>query len=340
MKFEMMIRLITIFMAILLQVAGGEECTNSGTTTDLQIYNCNGVSYQDLARDFHLEKITSFGADKKNNEFPKIDVKMFRGMNNLDALWLNDCKIENIDENAFANLKYLSSLSLWGNKIKTLHVNTFGNLGNLKELWLHQNQIKELPAKLFEKTKNLSLLDLQQNEIQELPAGLFETLTELDLLVVNDNKLEVIHGSTFQNNKKLRKLYLQSNEIEAVAEGTFDGLKKLIVLNLENNTYINKVYGHNDAKEAIDLTQVSSDLSTCYANYEAYYKTSGNASLDCDLHKPTDVSATPMLTIYAAIVTILLIISIIIIIILIAKDKNVDQNRFEMEGRNEGIPLH
>jgi hypothetical protein len=345
-KFEMMILLITIFVTILIQVAGGEKCINNRNTTYIVIYNCNGVSYQNLAPDFQTEKITKFNASFRNNEFPKIDQKMFRNMTGLIELWLADCKIEKIDENAFANLKVLSALSLRVNQIKSLHVNTFSNLGNLKELYLLGNQIKELPAKLFEKNINLRFLDLQQNEITELPAGLFETLPGLVLLAINENQLKVIHGSTFLNNKKLRKLYLGFNKIEAVAPGTFDELTKLIGLYLRNNICIDTFYVDNTSNKTIDLTQVSSDLSACYANYENNSEpvfeatTNFKDSLDCDRHTSSDVSATPMLTIYASTVTILVIIAIIIIIILIAKDKNVDQNSFEMERRNDGIPLH
>ncbi len=277
----MMNLLITIFVAILIQVAFGEECINNGTkTTFIQIYNCNSVSYQKLARDFETEEITKFDASERNNEFPTIHNEMFRGINNLEALWLGDCKIEEIDENAFDNLQILIFLGLHKNRIKTLHVNTFSNLGNLKNIYLDENQLKELPAKLFE------------------------------------------------SNKKLRKLYLSSNKIEAVEEGTFDGLTELTVLNLNNNTCINKLYGDNGSNKTICLAQVSYDLSTCYNNYEAYFKTSTLKKL-LDLYSKTP---TPIL-IYAAIVTILLIISIIINIKLNAKIKNVDQNRFEMENR-------
>jgi hypothetical protein len=338
----MMIRLITIFVTILLQVVCGEECIKNSNTTYIVIYNCNGVSYQNLAPDFQTEKITKFNASFRNNEFPTIDQKMFRNMTGLIELWLADCKIEKIDENAFANLKVLSALSLRGNKIKTLHVNTFGNLGNLEELYLLGNQMETLPAKLFERNLNLRFLDLQQNEIKELSAGLFGTLTGLVLLAINENQLKVIHGSTFLNNKKLRKLYLGFNKIEAVAPGTFDELTKLIALYLRNNICIDTFYVDNTSNKTIDLTQVSSDLSACYANYsEPVFEatTIFKDSLDCDRHT-SSVSATPMLTIYASTVTILVIIAIIIIIILIAKDKNVDQNSFEMERRNEGIPLH
>ncbi len=308
---KMMIRLITILMAILLQVAYGEACINNGTNADyIDIYNCNGVSYQNLARNIQTEKITKFAAGSQNNEFPKIDNEMFRGMINLDKLWLYDCKIENIDENTFADLKVLSLLSLQKNKIKTFRVNTFSNLENLKELFLYENEIKELPA------------------------GFFEILTELEALAINDNKLEIIHGSTFRNNKKLKKLWVYSNNIRAVAAGTFVEVKKLTLLDLENNTCINKLYGSNGANDTIDLAQVSSDLSACYDNYEASFRTlSELAATREDLVCPTP-SATPI-TIYASIVTILLIISIFVVIKSSSKDKNpIGHNNFAMEKRS------
>jgi Leucine-rich repeat (LRR) protein len=345
----MMIRLVTIFVAILIQVACGEACTNNGTKAEIQIYNCDIVSYQNLARDFQTGKITSFGAGKRNNEFPTIVQKMFQNMTGLIEVWLYDCKIERIDENAFASLVFLSSLSLKGNKIKTLHVNTFRKLGNLKKLYLFENQIEELPAKLFERNLNLKTLHLDQNEIQELPAGLFGTLTELEELAINENKLEIVHGSTFRNNENLKKLYLRSNKIEAVEEETFDELKKLTLLNLKLNRYINTAYGSNDANNIIDLTQVSSDLSECYKNYNTHFNitkttttkknlldsdSSKKDSLDCECKTTSlDISTVPMLIIYAAIVTILFVIAIIVIIKLNAKIKNAERKRFEVAKR-------
>jgi hypothetical protein len=325
----MMIKLVTIFVAILIQVAWGEECINNGTkTNELHIYNCDGVSYKNLARDFQQAKITSFGAGSRNNVFPTIDQKMFQDMKNLIGVWLFGCKIEKIYENSFVNLKHLSILSLYGNKIKALHVNTFNKLGNLEELYLFENQIEELPAKLFERNLNLKKLYLHQNEIKELPAWLFGTLTELEELGLSDNHLEIFHGSTFQNNKNLKKLYLNSNKIRAVAEGTFDDLTNLTVLNLEN-TCINTAYGDNIAENTIDLTQVSSDLSACYNNYESYFR----KLITRESQVSSDISTTPWLTIYAAIVTILLIISVFIIIKLNAKIRNFGHNRYEMDNR-------
>jgi Leucine-rich repeat (LRR) protein len=291
----MMILLITIFVAILLQVAFGQKCVNNRNIDYIVIFNCDAVSYQNLARDFQTEKITKFNAGSQNNEFPTIDQKMFRGMNNLDRLWLFDCKIEEIDENAFADLKYLSFLSLQENKIKTLHVNTFGYLGNLKNIYLYKNQIKELPAKLFERNLKLRILHMYRNKIKELPAGLFEILTDLEELAISDNQLKVIYGSTFRSNENLRRLWLQSNKIEAVAAGTFDGLTKVTLLDLENNTYINESYTSNEADDTIDLSQVSSDLSTCYANYEAYFREL--ITRESESHTSSDVSSTPMLMI-------------------------------------------
>jgi hypothetical protein len=344
----MMIRLVTIFVAILIQVALGEECINNGTTTYIEIYNCNSVSYQSLNHNFQTGKIKKIGAGERNNEFPTIDNTFFKNMNDLIELWLHDCKIEKINENAFDNLKYLSSLGLKGNKIKTLHVNTFGNLGNLKKLYLYENQIKELPAKLFEKNSNLKILSLYRNEIQELPAGIFGTLKELEVLGLGENNLKIIHGSTFQNNKNLRKLWLYSNKIEAVEEETFDELKKLTLLNLNLNRNINEQYGSNDANKTIDLTQVSSDLSECYRSYNIYFNitkttttkknlldsdSSKKDSMDCECKTTSlDILTTPII-IYAAIATILLIIAIIVNIKLNAKIKNAERKRFEVAKR-------
>jgi Leucine-rich repeat (LRR) protein len=180
----------------------------------------------------------------------------------------------------------------------------------------------------------LETLYINQNEIQELPAGLFETLTDLEELAINENELQIVHGSTFRSNKKLRKLYLYSNNIRAVAAGTFDGLNKLTLLDLENNTFINTIYKSNTANKTIDLTQVSSDLSTCYDNYESTFRTlSELAATREDLDCPTP-SATPI-TIYASIVTILLLISIFLVIKSSSKDKNpIGQNNFTMQGRS------
>jgi hypothetical protein len=325
----MMIKLITIFAAILIHSASGEKCTNNGNTTYFKIQDCDGDSYQSLARDFEMEDFVWFDAHAGNNEFPMIDDKMFRNMINLAVIFLDECKIEEIDENAFASLKVLILLSLWGNKIKSFHVNTFSNLGNLKGLFLSRNQIKELPAKLFKRNLNLGLLDLQQNEIKELPAGLFGTLTELELLGLNENQLEVLHGSTFQNNKKMTKLYLHFNKIEAVAAGTFDSLTKLTVLNLRSNTYINKLYVSNYSNKTIDLAQVSSDLSACYTNYEKYAESS-TSKIPLDRPSPSDSSPAP-LKIYAAIVIILLIIAIIVMAKWILDKKS--STTFTMERR-------
>ncbi len=68
----MMILLITISVTILIQIAGGKACIDNGTTTTfIDIFNCNSVSYQNLLRNFQTEKIANSMLALKTTNFQR-----------------------------------------------------------------------------------------------------------------------------------------------------------------------------------------------------------------------------------------------------------------------------
>jgi hypothetical protein len=258
--------LITLlFVAIFVHGSSGQKCRKSGNNFHIEVYDCDIDSYNELSRDFAMEKIVKFDAAYKNNNFRTIDDKMFRNMTNLIELGFYDCKIQSVHEGAFSALKLLTKLDLPENKLRSLHENTFRSLRNLERLSLHNNQLEEIPGKLFENNRNLKELGMSGNNIKDFPEGLFDTLTDLEILSMRNNEVEIIHLNTFKQNQKLKILHLYSNKIHAVADGAFAGLSRLTHLDLRNNSCISKEYG--DRQISIDLNQISLDLKKCYKNF-------------------------------------------------------------------------
>lgn len=94
---------------------------------------------------------------------------------------MDDNEITDVDENTFRGLYDLEKLFLGNNLIATLHKDIFSDLYHMVELQLQSNRLKELPAGLFEKTVNLERLDLKNNKIAVIECQ-FSTLKKLKVV--------------------------------------------------------------------------------------------------------------------------------------------------------------
>lgn len=131
-------------------------------------------------------------------------------MEQLEELFLQDNKIEELVEAAFSPLVNLKYLRLSRNAIKDIHVKAFKNLANLKFLRMVQNVIEMLPEHVFDDLKSLEYLDISYNKIKVLPARLFENLKKLDEFNASVNDLRSINID-FMNVTSLNRIILKGN---------------------------------------------------------------------------------------------------------------------------------
>ncbi len=123
---------------------------------------------------------------------------------NLQALHLDNNRIETVSPQSFSNLKNLVTLDLSNNFISLIDERLLSNLFSLKNLFLDRNEIKELDTYSLKNLTSLQDLVLAKNAISVLPS--FETLQNLVTLDIGENplRIESITNTTFSG---LTKLY-------------------------------------------------------------------------------------------------------------------------------------
>lgn len=194
---------------------------------------------------------------------------LFRGMNNLQALYIGENEIHQIHRDAFLGLENLYHLDFSRNQpldsngtpknlasdsfypfenmtnLVTLDLShtklTPWNIGmlrglkkNLKSLSLCNTSISNIDDNIFENT-SLELLDISRNN-GILGSGSLKGL-EKNLVVLYATEIGLQSLDIFENFSQLEILQLNGNEIDSLKQSVAVSLKKLQVLNLDKNRF-------------------------------------------------------------------------------------------------------
>ena len=159
----------------------------------------------------------------------------FRGLSNLQELYLGYNEISTLPVGIFSGLSNLQYLDLSLNEISTLPLGIFSGLSNLQWLYLGYNEISTLPVGIFSGLSNLQWLYLGYNEISTLPVGIFSGLSNLQQLFLNNNDISTLPMGVFRGLSNLQNLELSGNEISTLPSDIFSGLSNLWRLRLDDN---------------------------------------------------------------------------------------------------------
>jgi Leucine-rich repeat (LRR) protein len=188
----------------------------------------------------------------------------FKGLEQLNYLFLTQNRLEHISSTYFLNLGELVVLDLSYNKIRGFGDTPFVNLTKLKSLNLDWNAIPFLKESWFEGLNNLEELSLRNNCIEEFPVGIFSSLKTLKQLQLNSNpaqqftdsfiglenletlslsqmgkgKFNRVEVATLNGLRKLNELLLCDNNIEFIESGSFRVMSNLTLLNLNGNRLV------------------------------------------------------------------------------------------------------
>ena len=150
-----------------------------------------------------------------------INAKHFKGLNNLELLFLDYNEVESIDGDAFKDLTKLEELSLHYNKITMIAPNLFQPLTSLEEFRAGNNEIEFLDENIFDNFQNIRSIALHNNKLSTIPANLFK------------------------NNLKLEGIFLDENKIKTISSTMFVHLQNLTYVGLRYNFCVNGFYLHN-----------------------------------------------------------------------------------------------
>ena len=165
--------------------------------------------------------------DLSNKAIPALKGHDFKGLVNLENLFLGGNELVVLPAAVFADLFDLTWLSLDYNQLTELQPTVFRGLANLRRLELRHNRISDLPDDLFSGLGGLEELLLCCNEITEIRSGVFRGLSRLRWLLIQSNRLTDLPADVFADLPELEWLVLGYNELGNLPAGFFANLPDL-----------------------------------------------------------------------------------------------------------------
>ena len=172
---------------------------------------------------------------------------IFRGLNNLQKLRLQNNGLSSLPPNIFRDLNNLQELSILFNNLSSLPPNIFRDLNNLQELNLSVNNLSSIPPDTFRGLNNLQKLYLDRNPLSSLSPDSFRGLNNLQELSLRNSLLSSLSPDIFRGLNNLKKLDLSDSaaphiinrsNISSLPPDTFRGLNNLQELRLSRNISI------------------------------------------------------------------------------------------------------
>ncbi|XP_019872550.2 chaoptin [Aethina tumida] len=201
---------------------------------------------------------------------------VFRGMDNLEELELDENDLEYIPEGTFENIQHLQMLKITNNKLKHMRDIPICETKKLKMLNLEHNMISTLSNFKFSCNKHRDSIGLSLND-DMLNVGIqdnsylntSETFTNLIMLNLKHNSITDI-GLSLADLKGLKIIDLEGNNLKTIRLAQFDGLDSLEKINLRNNkikmiddaVFLKKPYLYNLNLEGNLITKINLNSTT------------------------------------------------------------------------------
>ncbi|TKR93649.1 hypothetical protein L596_008063 [Steinernema carpocapsae] len=166
-----------------------------------------------------------------------IEVRQFKGNENLQTLILNGCSLKSIGNESFAGLRNLKQMDLRLNLLETVANESFVDAEKLERLSLEGNFLKTINASMWNGLKRLETLDLGWNELVNLTSGAFAPIGKAlkNLKLSNNAKLSLIEGNAFESLMELRVLNVSSCRVREITATHLRPLAALDTLDLSHN---------------------------------------------------------------------------------------------------------
>ena len=138
----------------------------------LDLGNCAAVNKQ------HLAGITG-GMNLISTDIRSLKPGDFKGLSNLESLYLNNNPLQTLPQGIFSPLTSLTLLQLTRTRITSFPVDVFDPLRKLQYLYLDEMRYRSLPPNLFDALSQLKWLVLNNSSLTQLPPQLFKGLSSL-----------------------------------------------------------------------------------------------------------------------------------------------------------------
>lgn len=147
----------------------------------------------------------------------KINLKViqlgnFEGLKNLEFLYLQINRIEDIANRTFSGVQKLKVLYLNDNLLKRISKEAFEGLSELDTLYLHQNQIEFIHLEAFTTNSRLKVVTMNNNPIFRFDVAAFIKLVPSS--VINLNEFKAIKNQSEKFRFEIKSLKNLNNALE------------------------------------------------------------------------------------------------------------------------------
>lgn len=113
-------------------------------------------------------------------------------------------KLKEIGSNSFRGLSELETLYLDNNQLENLDAELFKDLDNLRNLFLNRNNLRAIESYTFNGLVGLKVLNLDGNKIEYMQKNWLECLEKLEELSLRNRKLKDKELSNFKRNSSTK----------------------------------------------------------------------------------------------------------------------------------------
>ncbi|XP_050541859.1 leucine-rich repeat-containing protein 4C-like [Daktulosphaira vitifoliae] len=133
------------------------------------------------------------------------------GLQNLQRVYLRNCRIGQIDESAFFGLTNLIELDLSNNLLTQVPSFVFRDIPHLRNLSVAWNPIQKIENHAFSDVIEIIKVDASHCGLQSISSRAFDGIARLETLKINDNKLSELPAAVLETLNKLRSIELHDN---------------------------------------------------------------------------------------------------------------------------------
>ncbi|XP_078677886.1 uncharacterized protein LOC144914182 [Branchiostoma floridae x Branchiostoma belcheri] len=198
----------------------------------------NQLTHSFLLRQSYYIPRSLKNLDLSRNPLLDVRERTFYFLQNLERLYLSDCKINFLRSEAFVGLFSLHDLHLEDNLFTRVPTTAFNKVPNLRRLFMNGNPVHTLSATDLTELPNLQLLDFRMANISRIDEATFNKTPRLQTLLLTGNRNLVSVGKDiFANLTELSHLELADCAFRSAGTYILTSLKSLTTLTIDGNPF-------------------------------------------------------------------------------------------------------
>lgn len=206
------------------------------------------------------------------NPLRYLDPDAFVGLEDLESLEMSfSLDRDSLPYEIFRPLNNLKWLSLDNNNFYSIPEHSLDYLPELIYLNLESNKIQHIPTNFFKASTHTKLKDirLSNNDLSSISSDTFKSLIGLETILLSNNRIKSVHSDSFNDLPNLSKVFLSDNLLSHISSRTFANLPSLTKLDLQNNLLTEFSFGHfANVSSPLQLNLSRNQITTCSSDFK------------------------------------------------------------------------